>query len=108
MQSQVHHSWFPRSAGSDALRLTATRAARGFADGVASVLLASYLIRLGFDPLQIGAIVTATLLGSAALTLALGLLSHRFRRRTVLLGASALMVATGLGFYQATGFWPLL
>src|SRR3989442_409947 len=46
-----------------------TRGARGFADGVVSVLLASYLGRLGFTPVQIGAIVTATLLGSAALTL---------------------------------------
>jgi MFS family permease len=108
MMTQMDHSWFPRSAGPDALRLTATRAARGFADGVASVLLASYLSRLGFTPLQIGAIVTATLLGSAALTLAMGLLSNRFRRRAVLLGASALMVATGIGFYQATSFWPLL
>src|SRR5437667_9547 len=34
----------------------ATRAARGFADGIASVLLASYLSRLGFTPVQIGAI----------------------------------------------------
>jgi len=104
----VDHLWFPRSAGPDALRLTATRAARGFADGVASILLASYLTRLGFGPLQIGAIVTATLLGSAALTLAMGLLSNRFRRRAVLLGASALMLATGIGFYEATSFWPLL
>jgi MFS family permease len=99
---------FPRSAGPDALRLTATRAARGFADGFASLLLASYLSRRGFTPLQIGAIVTATLLGSAALTLAIGLLSHRLRRRAVLLAASALMFATGIGFYEATSFWPLL
>src|SRR5207302_974527 len=98
----------PPSAGPDALRLVTTRAARGFADGIASVLLASSLSRLGFTPLQIGAIVTATLLGSAVLTLAMGLLSHRFRRRAVLLAASALMVATGVGFYQATSFWPLL
>src|SRR6266481_3318449 len=63
-----------------------TRGARGFAD----------------------AIVTATLLGSAALTLAIGLAGHRFRRRAVLLGAAALMVVTGLGFAGVTAFWPLL
>ncbi len=99
---------FPRTATADAARLVATRGARGFADGLASVLLASYLSRLGFTPLQIGAIVTATLLGSAGLMLAIGLAGHRWPRRGVLLGASLLMCATGLGFYAATAFWPLL
>ena len=99
---------FPRTATADAARLVATRGARGFADGLVSVLLASYLSRLGFTPLQIGAIVTATLLGSAALMLVIGLAGHRWPRRSVLFGASALMLATGLGFYAATEFWPLL
>src|SRR5690348_12527870 len=81
----------PDSATRDARMLLFTRGARGFADGVVSVLLASYLGRLGFTPVQIGAIVTATLLGSAALTLAIGLAGHRFRRRAVLLGAAGLM-----------------
>jgi len=85
-----------------------TRGARGFADGVVSVLLASYLGRLGFNPVQIGAIVTATLLGSAALTLVIGLLGHRLPRRAVLLGAAALMVATGSVSQASTSFWPLL
>jgi len=98
----------PESATADARRLVGTRTARGFADGIASVLLASYLTRLGFTPKQVGAIVTATLLGSAALTLLIGLLGHRLRRKLVLLAASGLMVATGLGFFAATRFWPLL
>jgi MFS family permease len=98
----------PASTTRDARMLLFTRGARGFADGVVSVLLASYLGRLGFTALQIGAIVTATLLGSAVLTLAIGLLGHRFRRRAVLLGAAGLMVATGLGFAGITAFWPLL
>ena len=79
----------PASAVPDAVRLIGTRAARGFADGIASVLLASYLSRLGFSPVQIGAIATATLLGSALLLLAVGLLGHRFPRRTVLLASAA-------------------
>src|SRR5437868_8496987 len=98
----------PASTSRDARMLLFTRAARGFADGVVSVLLASYLGRLGFTPLQIGAVVTATLLGSAFLMLGIGLLGHRFRRRAVLLGAAGLMVATGLGFAGVTSFWPLL
>ncbi|MFL5401008.1 MAG: hypothetical protein ACJ79P_24150, partial [Myxococcales bacterium] len=56
----------PASATPDATRLVATRACRGLADGAVSVVLASYLARLGFSPLQVGALVTATLLGSAA------------------------------------------
>ena len=92
----------------DARLLFATRALRGFADGLVSVLLASYLTGIGFSPFQVGAIVTGTLLGSAALTLGLGLFSHRLSRRRVLLAACALMLATGLGFAGVTSFWPLL
>jgi MFS family permease len=98
----------PATASPDALRLIATRAGRGMADGIASVLLASYLTRLGFTPVQVGAIATATLFGSAALLLAIGLLGHHFPRRSVLLASSALMCATGIAFYLATGFWALL
>jgi MFS family permease len=73
-----------------------------------SVLLAGYLTSIGFTPLEVGAIVTATLLGSAALTIALGLAGHRLACRRVLLGASVLMLATGIGFAGVTAFWPLL
>jgi len=86
----------------------AARALRGFADGFVSVLLAIYLTALGLSPLEIGAIVTATLLGSALLTLAVGLVSDRLEPRRVLLGASLLMFATGLGFATLGDFWPLL
>ena len=99
--------WLPASASPDATRLVAARALRGFADGLVSVLLASHLTGLGFSPFAVSAIVTATLLGSAALTLAVGLLGRRFAERGILLGASALMLATGLGFAWLTGFWPL-
>jgi len=98
----------PPSATADARRLVVTRGLRGLADGAVSVLLADYLSTIGLSPLQIGAIVTGTLLGSAALTLAVGLLGHRLDRRRVLLGSSALMFATGLGFLGVTAFWPLL
>ena len=98
----------PPTASSDAPRLIATRAARGFADGIASVLLASYLSRRGFSPVQIGAIATATLFGSAALLLSVGLLGHRYSRRQILLWSAALMSLTGIAFYLVTGFWGLL
>ena len=80
------------------------RALRGIADGFASVLLASYLTDIGFTPLQVGAIVTGTLIGSAALTLQVGLLGASMRRKRVLLAATGLMLATGLGFAGVTVF----
>ena len=92
----------------DARKLLLTRAIRGLADGVVSVALAAYLTRLGLRPFQVGAIVTGTLLGSAGVTLGVGLLGYRLSRRRILLGASALMVATGLGFAGLTTFWPLM
>src|SRR5262249_4666996 len=61
-----------------------------------------------FTPFEVGAIVTGTLVGSAALTVALGLVGHGISRRRVLLGATVLMLATGLGFTGFTDFWPLL
>jgi MFS family permease len=92
----------------DARKLLVTRSIRGLADGVVSVALATYLTRIGLDAFRVGAIVTATLLGSAAVTLAVGLLGSRFSRRRILLAATGLMFATGLGFAGLTTFWPLM
>jgi MFS family permease len=92
----------------DARKLLATRAIRGLADGVVGVALATYLTGLGFSPFEVGATITGTLLGSAAITLGVGLLGHRLSRRTVLLGATAMMVLTGIGFAGLTTFWPLM
>jgi MFS family permease len=98
----------PASATHDAKILVATRLLRGFSDGIVAVVLASYLTSLGFSPFRVGALVSGTLLGSAGLTLLVGLYGGRFNRRRLLLGACALMFATGLGFAGVTAFWPLL
>jgi MFS family permease len=98
----------PVSATATARRFIAARAGRGFADGLVSVLLATYLSQLGFSPFRVGAVVTGTLIGSAALTLWTGLLAHRLPVRAVLLGACALMFATGLGFATMTAFVPIV
>lgn len=90
------------------IRLFWARGLRAFADGYVSLLLPLYLIALGFGPLAVGVIATGTLLGSGALTLLAGLHAWRFRYRSLLLLAAALMSATGFGFAVATGFWPLL
>ena len=51
--------FFPASATTEARRLVFARTIRGFADGLVSVTLASYLDGLGFSGFEIGAIVTA-------------------------------------------------
>ena len=89
-------------------RILFAKGVRAFGDGFVSVLLPLYLLELGLGPLQVGIIATATLLGSGLLTLAVGLRAHRFAYRTLLLAATALMAATGLGFAFVTAFWPLL
>jgi predicted MFS family arabinose efflux permease len=81
---------------------------RAFADGFVSLLLPIYLVELGFSALAIGAIVTSTLIGTALLTLWIGLIANRYSRRRLLLAAALLMAATGAGFAVITNFWPLL
>lgn len=88
--------------------LTAARALRAFADGYAAVLLARYLKHLGFTGFEIGVVITATLVGSAALTLLAGLRLARFGARPVLLWSCVLTGLTGIGFGSVTGLWPLV
>ena len=89
------------------LILTA-KALRGFGDGFTTLLLPLYLTGLGLSIFQVGLVTTAALLGSAALTLAVGLAGHRIGARTLLLASCGLMLATGVAFSQAQAFWPLL
>src|ERR1043165_9577196 len=44
--------------------LYAARAARGFGDGFAVIILPAYLAEIGFDPFHIGLVATAALLGT--------------------------------------------
>jgi predicted MFS family arabinose efflux permease len=98
----------PPGASRDALRILAARGVRAFADGFVALLLPIYLVEIGFSSLAIGMIVTSTLIGSALLTLWVGLIANRHSRRRLLLAASLLMAATGVGFAIVTAFWPLL
>jgi MFS family permease len=91
----------------DAGRLIFARALRGLGDGFTSVYLSAYLNLLGFSALQIGAIVTAMLVGSAVLTLIVGILSHRIGLRYVLFIAGLLMAVSGAAFASTNSFWLL-
>ena len=92
----------------DARLLLAARALRAFGDGYVSLLLPYYLTLLGYSALEIGLLVTATLLGSGLMTLAIGFIAHRHSARYLLLAASVLMALTGLTASIFTDFWPLL
>lgn len=84
------------------------RGLRAFGDGFVSLLLPAYLTSLGFDAFHVGILATATLAGSAALTLVVGLVAHRFGRHELLVAAAVLMTLTGIGFLLETDYWPLL
>jgi MFS family permease len=84
------------------------RGLRAFGDGFVSLLLPVYLTALGFDAFAIGVLTTATLLGSATLSLVVGFTAHRWGRRGLLVASSLLMIATGIGFLLETRFWPLV
>ncbi len=92
----------------DARLLLTARGLRAFGDGFVSLLLPYYLTLLGYSALQVGLLVTATLLGSGALTLAIGHVAHRYSTRKLLLAASLLMAATGIALSVTTAYWPLL
>jgi MFS family permease len=91
-----------------ATALIAARGLRGFGDGLCSLLLPVYLTGLGFSAFRVGVLTTAMLLGSAVLTLWVGLLGHRVPGKRLLLAACGLMAATGVAFSQAHAFWPLV
>ncbi len=98
----------PRDARPEARLLLLGRGLRAFGDGFVSLLLPVYLSLLGFDAFHVGILTTATLAGSAALTLLVGFRTHRHGARRLLLGATLLMIATGIGFTLETRFWPLV
>jgi MFS family permease len=91
-----------------AATLIAARGLRGFGDGFTALLLPVYLTGLGHSAFRVGVLTTATLLGSAALTLAVGLLGHRYPAKRLLIACCGLMAATGVAFSQLHAFWPLV
>jgi MFS family permease len=89
---------------SDIFYLYAARSVRGFGDGFATIILPAYLSELGFNPFQIGVVATAALLGSAVMTLAIGIVAPRYDLRTLLLACAALMIATGVAMPSSPHF----
>lgn len=88
--------------------LLSARALRDFGDGFVAVLLPVYLTALGYSPLEVGAIATAALLGSALLTLGIGLIGGRHDNRRLLMAGASLMIASGVALALVDDFALLL
>lgn len=98
----------PSGVDPGALPLLVARGLRAFADGYMAVLLPAYLLSIGLGTLEVGIVSTATMLGSALATLAVGAWGYRFAAGRLLRCAALLMAATGIGFAGLSSFWPLL
>jgi MFS family permease len=88
--------------------LLVAKGLRAIADGYVSILLPAYLLGLGLSAFEVGVVTTATLLGSAALTVLTGFVTARFGHRRPILAAALLMIITGVAVSTWHTFWPLL
>lgn len=86
----------------------AARALRDFGDGFAAILLPVYLSALGLGAFEVGVLSAVALLGSALMTLGIGMIGARFDHRLLLIGASVLMVATGIAFAASSTYGAVL
>src|SRR3954463_14116989 len=92
----------------DILCLYGARALRGFGDGFAIIILPVYLSAVGFSPQQIGLVASASLLGTAALTLITGFIAPRYELRSLFLAGAGLVIVTGLVFPAMETLAPVL
>ncbi len=83
---------------SNVLLLYVARGVRGFGDGFATIILPAYLTAIGYDIIQIGVVLTASLLGTALLTFLIGAIAPRHDLRTLMLTGAGIMTLTGLAF----------
>ncbi len=88
--------------------VVAARALRDFGDGFVAIVLPAYLLALGLTPFEVGLLSTVSLLGTACLTLAVGVFGPRFGIRQVLMAAAGLMTVTGLVFASVHVFAVLV
>jgi MFS family permease len=88
--------------------LFAARFVRLFAYGALSVVLVFYLVGVGLSSAQAGLLLTLTLVGDTAISLAITTRADRLGRRRMLLAGAGLMVLAGLVFIVTDNFWLLL
>jgi MFS family permease len=93
------------AAGPDIVRLLVARGIRGFGDGFAVIVLPAYLTAIGFGTVEIGIVAAASLLGSALLTLGVGILAPRYELRHLLRAGAILMAVTGAALNFENLLW---
>ena len=93
---------------SDIFYVYAARALRGFGDGFAVIILPVYLLAIGLSPQQVGIVASASLLGTAALTLLVGFVAPRYDLRCLFLIGAALATVTGFVFPMVEAIAPVL
>jgi MFS family permease len=87
-----------RLLSADGRVLFATRVVRTFSYGLLSVVLVLYLAEIGLRDQQIGLLLTATLVGDAAVSFLITANADRLGRRRMLVVAGLLVAGTGLAF----------
>lgn len=92
----------------DSRILFGTRILRLFAYGLLSVILALYLGQLGLSEVQIGLLLTLTLLGDTAISLWITTNADRIGRRRMLIAGAVLMVLAAVLFATSRNFYLLL
>jgi MFS family permease len=92
----------------DIFYLYAARALRGFGDGFAVIILPVYLLAIGLSPQQVGIVASASLLGTAALTLLVGFVAPRYDLRNLFPIGAGLATVTGLVFPVVETVVPVL
>ncbi|MFQ5942529.1 MAG: MFS transporter [Anaerolineales bacterium] len=88
--------------------MLASKGTRNFGYGYLSVILGLYLDELGFTPIEVGLVLSATLIGSALLTGVVTSRADRLGRRRILMVSSALMALSGIVFAIARTPWLLV
>lgn len=104
MLGRIRPPWL----GRDLSLLFAQRGLRSFSQGYLNVVVPIYLSRLGFGPIELGFLFTASAVSSAVLTAAIGVLSDRYGRKLFLILLALLTSLGGLVFSLSTSFPVLL
>src|SRR5215470_6198513 len=92
----------------DGKRLFVTRFVRLFSYGMLAVVLVFYLTGIGLSKFQIGLLLTLTLAGDTAVSLALTTQADRIGRRRMLVVGAILMAGAGLAFAVTKNFLLLV
>ncbi|MGH8865623.1 MAG: MFS transporter [Burkholderiales bacterium] len=98
----------PPTATDDARRVLIARSLRAFSDGFIAIVLPLHLFAVSYTATTVGIIATVAMLGSAVLTLVVGVWAHAMSRRFLMQLSACIMCLTGLGFAFGQNVWLLL